>query len=265
MNPTVNPSVSMTTPSAQALTEIPFELQLLAHARNYQHWVSRTIQPFLGKRILEVGAGTGNMSQWLPVRDRLILTEADPTLFQLLNELAPAGLKADPRVTFSRWKMAEDGSAEMKKENLDTIVSFNVLEHVEDDVRALHELTALLRQSRTNGPKRLITFVPAHQWAFGAMDQRFGHYRRYSARQFRRLAKQVAPEAQVTTRYFNLIGLFGWFVTGRILRQAVIHPSSMAIFEKLSPWIAPVDDWLHQTLRFPFGQSLLTVLEWPES
>jgi SAM-dependent methyltransferase len=247
----------------QSLVEIPFELQLLAHARNYQYWVSRTIQPFLGKRILEVGAGTGNMSQWLPIRERLILTEADPTLFQLLTELAPAEMKANPQVTFSRWRMTESGPGEMEKENLDTIVSFNVLEHVEDDAKALQELASLLRNSRSTGPRRLVTFVPAHQWAFGAMDHKFGHYRRYSARSFRNLARKVAPEAKLTTRYFNLVGLMGWVLTGRILRQSVIHPSSMAIFEKLSPWISPLDDFLHSRLRFPMGQSLLTVLEWP--
>lgn len=243
--------------------EVPFELQLLARARNYQHWVSRTIAPYLGMRVLEVGAGTGNMSQWLPVRDRLILSEADPTLFALLKEYAPEAMKRDPRVTFSRWRMADESSGEMQRENLDTIVSFNVLEHVENDYLALRELAALLRNSRAAGPRRLVTFVPAHDWAYGEMDHRFGHYRRYSARTFKRLAHNVAPEAKLHLQYFNVVGLLGWFVMGRLLRQSVIHPNSMVTFEKISPWIAPIDDWLHRVLRFPLGQSLLAVLEWP--
>ena len=247
-----------------SLGEVPFELQLLARAKNYQNWVSRTIHPYLGNRILEVGAGTGNMSQWLPVRDRLILSEADPALFAMLKDFAPAEMKTDPKVTLSRWRMGAQSLNEMVHENLDTIVSFNVLEHVEDDRQALQELVSLLEASQASGPRRLVTFVPAHQWAYGEMDKRFGHYRRYSASSFRKLAKGVAPAATLSMRYFNAVGLLGWVLTGRILRQDVIHPTSMATFERLTPWLAPFDDWIHRRLHLPFGQSLLTVLEWPE-
>ncbi len=52
---------------AEPTIEMPFELESLAKAVNYQRWVSDAIQPYMGRRILEVGAGVGTMSQWLPV------------------------------------------------------------------------------------------------------------------------------------------------------------------------------------------------------
>ncbi len=60
--------------------QLPFELDSLAEARNYQRWVFDAVRPFLGRRILEVGSGIGNMSQWLPADELLVLAETDPRL-----------------------------------------------------------------------------------------------------------------------------------------------------------------------------------------
>ena len=54
---------------------IPFELESLREAINYQRWIVDMISPFLGNSILEIGAGIGNISRWLPVRQRLVLCE----------------------------------------------------------------------------------------------------------------------------------------------------------------------------------------------
>ena len=66
--------------------DLHFELDLLARAYNYQRWVFDTIEPFLGNRILELGAGIGNMSKWLPIREKLILTEYDLEFLKLLKK-----------------------------------------------------------------------------------------------------------------------------------------------------------------------------------
>jgi 16S rRNA A1518/A1519 N6-dimethyltransferase RsmA/KsgA/DIM1 with predicted DNA glycosylase/AP lyase activity len=56
---------------------LPFELEILKDATNYQKWAAQAILPYLGERILEVGSGIGNMSQWLPVRQKLVLSETE--------------------------------------------------------------------------------------------------------------------------------------------------------------------------------------------
>ncbi len=48
---------------------IDFELESLSKARNYQRWMYESVAPHLGVSILELGAGIGNMSQWLPKRE----------------------------------------------------------------------------------------------------------------------------------------------------------------------------------------------------
>ncbi|OFZ54252.1 MAG: hypothetical protein A2428_08375 [Bdellovibrionales bacterium RIFOXYC1_FULL_54_43] len=242
--------------------EIPFELKSLEHAVRYQGWVSRTVAPFLGARIMEIGAGIGNLSRHLPIRERLILTELDPELLKILENRYAQLHSENSKFTISRLDLLNDDLEPYRTENLDTIVSFNVLEHLEDDRAAIRRLCDLLRGSKTSGPKRLISFVPAHQWAYGSMDKAFGHYRRYSAASISNLFREVAPEARANVRYFNAFGLGGWLVNGRVLKRSSIGMDAIRGFETLCPFLSPIDDFCHEKLKLPFGQSLLAVLEW---
>lgn len=241
--------------------EMPFELAALSRAKNYQRWVFDTIAPFLGNRILEIGAGIGNMSKWLPRRELLILTEMDDSLFEILKN-DQTTLNADgSNVKVFHLGVGSKELSLLAAENIDTIVSFNVFEHIEDDRMAVRELLQILRASGVKSPKRLITFVPAHQWAFGAADQKFGHHRRYSKSSMATLIKSIDPTLKAHMEYFNFIGLMGWFVSGRILKQANLGTASIEIFERLCPLIKLFDWILHKVFRLPLGQSLLCVIE----
>ncbi len=241
--------------------EIPFELESLAHAKRYQAWVADFVTPHLGSRVLELGAGMGNMSAWLPRRERLILTESDPRLLSILADLpwiheSPGIVRVAP-LDLSR----DDGSA-LADERLDTIVSFNVLEHVEDDVAALRNLMGLLRRS-PSPRRRLVTFVPAHPWAFGGMDRRFGHFRRYSREYVESLARTVAPDARLELKFFNLVGLGGWILNGRVLGRSQVGASAIQTFEHLSPLIRRFESGVRRIFDAPMGQSLLFILHLP--
>lgn len=244
--------------------QIGFELVSLSKATHYQNWIFSAVSPYLGNRILEIGAGIGNLSQWLPVRERLLLSEVDPMLLEILkNQITQRREVEDlSKVSFHKFDIFSDSIEHFVSENLDTIVSFNVLEHIEDDYAALEKLASILVKSGARGPKRLITFVPAHQWAYGEMDRRFGHYRRYSRNSLINLARRVARESRIIEcRYFNLFSLPGWVINGRLLRRAVVGTRSIEVFNSMCPWIRGLDDFLHQTLKIPVGQSLLLVLE----
>ena len=43
-------------------------LNSLAKVNNYSQWMMEVIEPYIGSRILEVGAGIGNMTKNLPNR-----------------------------------------------------------------------------------------------------------------------------------------------------------------------------------------------------
>jgi predicted SAM-dependent methyltransferase len=58
------------------------------------------------------------------------------------------------------------------------IYSSNVLEHIEDDSRALNEMFAKLQ---ING--KLAIYVPAFMFLFSDLDIKAGHFRRYSKKE----------------------------------------------------------------------------------
>lgn len=238
---------------------VPFELQSLADAVRYQHWLKDAVSPFLGRRLLELGSGIGNLSQHLPVRERLILSDIDPELLKILRAKMPE----TDKISVLQATTTEPLSARLRGENLDTVVSFNVLEHVEDDGALLRDMISLLRESKAPGAKAIVSLVPAHQWAFGTIDEKFGHFRRYSVGSFKaslaRAGVNKLDRSNFHARYLNLPGLLGWWVTGRLLKKREIGDGNMRLFEKLCPVIRPLDEFLHRGLRFPAGNSLLAV------
>lgn len=248
----------MTLPS-----DLPHDLAASYQAVRYQDWILRTIRPYLGQRILELGSGCGAQSRWLVDAERLILTEPEPQLVQLLEQLAPRWSNDPAKIAVHALSLPGDGLARFDAEHIDTVVSFNVLEHIEDDQAVLAEAASLLRRSSAPGPKRLISFVPAHPFAYGAHDRYTGHFRRYDRARWRSLAAAVAPEARHHLASFNFFGLWAWWLKGRVLGDARVDSGTVAAFERLQPWLEPFDRLLLKGLRLPFGQSLLSVLEWP--
>jgi len=67
-----------------------------------------------------------------------------------------------------------DALSEIGDKKFDYLFAFEVLEHIEDEMRALREWTAYLK------PKgRVLISVPAHARKFGPDDEFHGHIRRY--------------------------------------------------------------------------------------
>src|SRR3990167_6564248 len=110
--------------------ELPFELLVHEHATRYQQWIISAILPYLGKRILELGAGIGNMSRWMAEQaDRLILTEGSTELLTLLSERMKKNFPESSNLSMQLLDIGQEDLSAFKNENLDTIISFNVLEH----------------------------------------------------------------------------------------------------------------------------------------
>ncbi len=72
---------------------------------------------------------------------------------------------------------ADLGSVErpdLRNEDLDSVVSMNVLEHLPDDEAVVRKFWNVLRPGG-----RLMLLVAAHARLFGAIDDAVGHHRRY--------------------------------------------------------------------------------------
>lgn len=232
------------------------------HSHGYQAWVMQAVLPLLGKSVLELGAGAGAVSRWMQGRERVALVEPEACLREFLVTAAPRWFKG-ARSTV--WAELADALADPETaRSLDTVVSFNVLEHVEDDEAMLRTLADALRKSSAPGPKRLISFVPAQSWAYGTLDSGVGHFRRYDRAPLEALCRRVAPEAKVSLRPFNAVSLPVWWFNGKVLKgPGGENRAAVRSFERLLPLLKPIDFFLLKVLRLPVALSLIAVIEWP--
>src|SRR5262249_29789335 len=139
------------------------DLETMSEARNYQAHVFSLVQPYIGSQVLEVGCGIGTMTtELLDHAERVVCIEPN------LNCATRAGetLGGNDRVAIRACHLEECSRGELQDQRFDTVVCVNVLEHIEDDVRAL----SLFRDVVADTGGRVLIFVPAVQRIYGPHD-----------------------------------------------------------------------------------------------
>ncbi len=219
--------------------------RLAADAPRYNRWLTERVAPWVGRRVLEIGAGIGNMAEFFLDRERLVLAEPDADYRARLS--ARFAGSSQVAVVPVRLPTVDPGLA---AERLDTVICLNVLEHVEADAAALRAMRGVLQPGG-----RLVILVPALQSIYGTLDSALGHYRRYGARELR--DKMAAAGLRlVRLEYFNMAGIPGWWLTGRVLRRTMIPRGSLRLYDALVPLFR-----LERLLPWRLGQSLIAVGE----
>jgi len=228
--------------SADALEEVRRRRLLIDRC---DAWLFSTIRPFLGRRVLEVGSGHGNLARLMLDRELVVATDIEPSAVAVLR----AAFADRPNVAPRLLDIADPAALGLKDLSLDTVVSLNVFEHIERDEAAMRHVFDLLSPGG-----RIVLIVPAHGWLYGAMDASIGHWRRYDKRLMgERLARAGFQVEKLA--YMNALGTLGWFVNGRILRQTVPPSGQLRLFNRLVPLIEAVE----ARAEPPFGLSLLAV------
>jgi len=213
----------------------------------YNRWMWEQLEPYVGRRVLEVGAGVGNMTRFLLGRERVVATDLDPKYLQILHHLF------DPysHVTITRFDL-NDGRLPPTAERLDTILCLNVLEHIEDDERALRQFHDLLDPGG-----RLVLLVPALRPLYGSLDRALDHFRRYGAVELG--GKLERAGFRIERRFFfNLLGVPGWYLNSRVLQRTSFPPVQLALYDRLVPLFR-----LESRFRLPIGMSLIAIAEKP--
>lgn len=220
-------------------------LAAVAHANRYNAWLLEQCAPFLGNRLLEAGAGIGNLSTRLANRERLVLVDYD----SLYVERLKVRFRGRSNIRVLQADLTSPHVAEAwQDERLDAVFCSNVLEHLEPDVQVLRSFhQSLLR----NG--HCIIIVPAEQSLFMPLDSELGHFRRYSQDELRGKMRQAGFEV-VFTSQFCRIGALAWWWNGRVLKRRHLSPRQMVWFDRI--W--PIARHLDRLLPVP-GMSLMMV------
>ncbi len=132
--------------------------------------------------IVEFGAGTGALAEvWRELFDiEPLCVEIDPSLIKILQ--------------IKGFKTVNDIQDIASKTSL--IYTSNVLEHIQDDVKALKRI----RENMEPGGK-VAVYVPAVPILFSDLDRKVGHYRRY--RKHELIHKVKLAGFEIENCYFN--------------------------------------------------------------
>jgi len=228
----------------------------MAFASNYRRWIMDLLNPFMGRHVVEVGAGTGDFSQLLLAAKPESLTVLEPSsnlysrLEDLLRPLDSSGILDLRHSDFI------DAYHEARPPHIpDTAVYINVLEHIEEDEAELRAVFATLPPGG-----RILIFVPALPYLMSDMDRDLGHFRRYTLSELK--AKCIAAGFNVKlARYFDMFGVLPWWLKYRVLKSKRMKAAEVRFHDR---FIVPISRVVDAVLTPPCGKNIILVGERPE-
>jgi 2-polyprenyl-3-methyl-5-hydroxy-6-metoxy-1,4-benzoquinol methylase len=168
-----------------------FELKIFDAAKKFRKYQFDFLEKYIKDPFLEVGPGKGGfVNLYRKFTNNITLIEPDNKLFQ--------SLKKRFRKTNIKIK-----NHTIRKERLKykTIIYFDVLEHIEDDLNEVKLASARLKKKG-----RLIFNVPAHQLFYSKFDKSVGHFKRYNKKDFLIIEKNTNLKIEKLI-YYDSIGL----------------------------------------------------------
>jgi hypothetical protein len=228
-------------------TEIPYvgdELELFSHALNWKSYLRRQISPFLGKRVLEVGAGIGATTRMLcdGSQERWVCLEPDAPMARLLSvQIENKELPDCCEV--------QAGTVGDVTEEFDSLIYIDVLEHIPED---REEIEAAAERVKVGG--YIVVLSPAHQHLYTPFDKRIGHCRRYSKKMLAALPTPILSINRL--RYLDCVGYFASLANRFMLRQSMPTLNQIRVWDGL---MVPVSKLLDPLLGYKAGKSVLCV------
>ena len=231
--------------AVQASQYIGTELELFESAENWKRYWTCKIKPYVGRHVLEVGAGIGANTKYLVQGvEHWTCVEPDARLArQISDRITKAELPSACEVFVGRLAdLPRDRAA-------DTILYADVLEHIEDDGA---EVEAAAGRLRPGG--HLIMVGPAHRLLTSPFDAAVGHFRRYTKADLTRLA--VGGLQPVALYYLDSVGAAASLANRLALSQTAPRPSQLWIWDRV---MVPLSRLIDPLLAYRVGKSIVGI------
>jgi SAM-dependent methyltransferase len=229
------------------------QLEGARSADNYNRWIADQFLPHVGRRVLEVGCGIGNLSEFWADRELFVGIDTEEFCVSKCRQR----FQSRSNVRLFQDRVGADGWVERWSENkVDTVLAVNVLEHIRDDLAALRGWRSIVE---AGGGGTIGIFVPAFEFAYSWFDRRYGHFRRYTKESLRDKLLDAGLEIQ-TLRYFNMPGLAAWWATFVLLRQKDAIRGEVGLYDRL---VVPLFRRIEERITPPFGNSIVAVCRTP--
>jgi glycosyltransferase involved in cell wall biosynthesis len=206
-------------------------LRRLDRLKKYNRWIFERIKPYLGQRVLEVGAGTGTMTRFLYGRELIVASDREtPYVDRLRNSF-----RRRPGIAVERFDPESPESEGLERYGFDTVVCINNLEQMADDDAALRRMYEVLVPGGT-----IIVYVPAGRHLFGPLDRGVGHQRRYDRLELSQKLIRAGFEVRETA-FQNQAGLLGWWINSKLLRRTQLPLAQSRLFDASVPLLKALE------------------------
>ena len=219
------------------------ELEIFDKAHFWRNYTYLLIKKFIGKKILEVGAGIGSFTKiYIKEKSDITLSEIDSFNYETLKK------------NFNSQKnvKVENKLIQQFDETFDTIFYISVLEHIENDTK---EITDAIEKLEDKG--HLIICVPAHNYMYSNFDKEIGHFRRYEMNFFDTLNLK---NVNIKKKFF--IDSFGHllYFLNKLLFSKETYPSKLKVFiwDKIFIPITYIIDFLS---FYKFGKNIICIIQ----
>jgi SAM-dependent methyltransferase len=218
-----------------------------ARQRILWEFIRKELKTPSGARLLDVGCGTGAILDMLSKRFDVYGQDVSEQAVEFCRQRGLRNVFCGPL-----------DEVIPRDTPFDLVTTFDVIEHIDDDVATLRQIHALLREEG-----RVLIAVPAFPSLWGPHDVVTHHKRRYVKSTLRAAVEAAGFEAEYMT-YFNFFLLPVALVRRTLARLAggdrgedlempprPVNAILRVIFES--------EKWLLPGVKFPFGLSLLCV------
>jgi SAM-dependent methyltransferase len=218
-------------------------LVALAECRNHRKWFADFARPYLGDHPIEIGSGLGDYArEWIPLTEHFTVTDADEALVIGLKKEMAGHSNVDVRHVLLPSTARADHSC---------LISYNVLEHIDDHVGALRSMARLVRPGG-----HIVLVCPAFPFAMSPVDIATGHVRRYTRRSMTAALTEAGLEV-IDVRYANSLGLLCYYAFTTLLRKQPSKGATMTFYDRR---LVPVVRFAERLIkRPPFGQSVVAI------
>ena len=206
-------------------------LHSLEKAQNFNRWMAEAIAPHVGARVLEIGAGIGNITTWLLPRDFYLASDINPNYLDYLSNLS----LGKPYLHVDRIDLEDSHCFEPWLGTFDTVVCLNVLEHVRDPLIALRNMYSALAPGG-----RVVLYVPQGTGLYSSLDEVLGHRCRYEKPLLAEELRSTGFELE-SMQDFNHLAIPGWYVNGKLFKRRHFSRVQLKIFNLLVPVVRRID------------------------
>jgi SAM-dependent methyltransferase len=193
--------------------------------KRYNQWIWDRIAPYVGQRVLEVGAGSGAMTRLLYGRDLIVVTDRETAYVDRLRN----AFRRRPGMFVEHFDLEKEVSPALLQHKFDTVLCLNVLEHTTDDVAALRRAHELLVDGG-----RVIIFVPAGHGLYGSLDRGIGHQRRYEKDELAQKLRDAGFQVE-DIGFQNRAAKLAWWLNAKVLKRSALPSAQSRFFDRMVP------------------------------